>query len=335
MSDNIIRHDIIKLDFETGNCFTEIKKLQNEINELKKKLTAAIDNGAFDDLKDSAEKSVSPLKKVKEQADKVKESVTNIGKKAAVTAFNGLKKLAGISLKGLATGVTAAAGAIGGLVAKSTSAYAEFEQLKGGVKTLFKGSADTVMEYASEAYKSAGLSSNAYMETVTGFSASLLQATGRGAQTDLEQLKGNLDKQYETTKETQTKEYNELKRSWTEKINLAKKNGATNIEELKAQRDKELEDLKAANKRALNELKGANEDRLKEAETANNVSKQTAKSQAEAAKLANQAVVDMSDNANKMGTDMASIQYAYQGFAKQNYTMLDNLNENKFRGIAA
>ena len=105
--------------------------------------------------------------------------------------------------------------------------YADYEQLVGGVETLFKDNANTVEQYANNAYKTAGLSANDYMETVTSFSASLLQSL----------------------------------------------NGDT----------------------------------------------------AKAADVSNRAIVDMADNANKMGTDMTSIQNAYQGFAKQNYTMLDNL----------
>lgn len=104
---------------------------------------------------------------------------------------------------------------------------AALQQSLGGIETLFKGSADKVKGYANEAYKTTGLSANAYMENVTGFSASLLQSLG----------------------------------------------GDTN----------------------------------------------------KAAETANMAMIDMSDNANKMGTSMESIQMAYQGFAKQNYTMLDNL----------
>ena len=127
-----------------------------------------------------------------------------------------------------AAAVGAAATAIGALTTAAVNNYAEYEQLVGGVETLFKNSADTVMGYAENAYKTAGLSANEYMETVTSFSASLLQS-----------LDG---------------------------------------------------DTKAA------------------------------------ASAADMAITDMADNANKMGTSMESIQYAYQGFAKQNYTMLDNLN---------
>ena len=132
----------------------------------------------------------------------------------------------GSSLVGVMTKVIAAAG-IGKAFSAAISEGAALQQSLGGIETLFKGSADKVKGYANEAYKTTGLSANAYMENVTGFSASLLQSLG----------------------------------------------GDTN----------------------------------------------------KAAETANMAMIDMSDNANKMGTSMESIQVAYQGFAKQNYTMLDNL----------
>ena len=125
------------------------------------------------------------------------------------------------------SGVKAVASGIKSLISGAVESYGEYEQLVGGVETLFGSSADTVIKNAENAYKTAGLSANAYMETVTSFSASLLQSMGN--------------------------------------------------------------DTEAA------------------------------------AKKADLALTDMSDNANKMGTDMQSIQNAYQGFAKQNYTMLDNL----------
>ena len=77
-----------------------------------------------------------------------------------------------------AAAVGAAATAIGALTTAAVNNYAEYEQLVGGVETLFKNSADTVMGYAENAYKTAGLSANEYMETVTSFSASLLQSLG-------------------------------------------------------------------------------------------------------------------------------------------------------------
>lgn len=135
------------------------------------------------------------------------------------------ESLAG-KLIGVAKKLIAAAG-IGKLIHSSLMEGADLQQSLGGIETLFKGSADVVKKYANEAYKTTGLSANAYMENVTGFSASLLQSLG-----------GDTRK---------------------------------------------------------------------------------------AADVANMAMVDMADNSNKMGTSMDRIQDAYQGFAKQNYTMLDNL----------
>lgn len=129
--------------------------------------------------------------------------------------------------KAVTAGIGAAATAVGALATMSVKGYSDYEQLAGGVETLFKKSSQSVINNASKAYETAGMSANEYMETVTGFSASLLQSLGGDTQ--------------------------------------------------------------------------------------------------RAAAKADLAIRDMSDNANKMGTDIASIQNAYQGFAKQNYTMLDNL----------
>lgn len=123
--------------------------------------------------------------------------------------------------------IVAAGAAAVAITKQAVENYGEYEQLVGGVETLFKQSSDVVQQYAANAYKTAGMSANEYMETVTSFSASLLQS-----------LDGDT---------------------------------------------------------------------------------------AAAAEKADLAITDMSDNANKMGTSMESIQNAYQGFAKQNYTLLDNL----------
>ena len=127
----------------------------------------------------------------------------------------------------VAGATTAIATGLAAMGKAALDGYADYEQLVGGVDTLFKSSSQTIQDYANQAYKTAGVSANKYMETVTSFSASLIQS-----------LDGDTEK---------------------------------------------------------------------------------------AAKYADMAMVDMSDNANKMGTNIESIQNAYQGFAKQNYTMLDNL----------
>lgn len=133
----------------------------------------------------------------------------------------------GTGAKAIAASAAAASAAVGGIAASALNAYASYEQLVGGVDTIFGKASGKVQEYAAQVYKTAGMSANEYMTQVTSFSASLIQS---------------LD-------------------------------GDTTA----------------------------------------------------AAEAANRAMTDMSDNANKMGTDMESITNAYQGFAKQNYTMLDNL----------
>lgn len=152
----------------------------------------------------------------------------------AVKGFQTVEGVGNKALNGLTTGMKALAGAgavvAGGFAAVGKSAfdsYASYEQLVGGVETLFKDSAETVMNYADNAYKTAGMSANQYMELTTSFAASLLQS-----------LDGNTE---------------------------------------------------------------------------------------EAAKMADLAASDMADNWNKMGSEMRSVTDAYKGFAKQNYTMLDNL----------
>lgn len=144
------------------------------------------------------------------------------------STLKGLGETAKTAAKSVAAVFTAATASVAALTKSALDSYAAFEQLKGGVETLFgDDSANTVKAFAENAYRTAGLSANAYLETVTGFSASLIASLG----------------------------------------------GDT----------------------------------------------------AKAAQAADVAITDMADNANKMGTAMESIQYAYQGFAKQNYTMLDNL----------
>nr|DAP22373.1 MAG TPA: tail tape measure protein [Bacteriophage sp.] len=149
------------------------------------------------------------------------------GAEDAEKALGKIGSVAAKAGKAIISGIGAGSAAVAALGKSAVSNYADYEQLVGGVETLFKNSSSAVLSYAENAYKTAGLSANEYMDTVTSFSASLLQS-----------LDGDTEK---------------------------------------------------------------------------------------AVQVANRAITDMADNANKMGTDIASIQNAYQGFAKQNYTMLDNL----------
>lgn len=309
-------------------------------------------------------------------------------------ASSGIEKISATTIAAgqlMADAISAATEKVVELGKKAVESYADYEQLVGGIETLFKESSGQVQEYASEAYKTAGLSANEYMETVTSFSASLLQATGRGAQTNLEELEGYLEAEYEAAKETYSAEYKARKETLdaeykatkeaydaeydalkeaqdaeiaaytaaadakiaaidkTEKEAIAaakqqkkdtlaamkdgnkkeltelKNANKKKLEEQKAANSKELEELKESNSKKLNAQKASIADQVQAAEEANMVSVTTLESQERAAELANQAIIDMSDNANKMGTSMESIQNAYQGFAKANYTMLDNL----------
>lgn len=195
----------------------------------------------------------SVIGSVKNMNESMKDATNSASKMSSV--MKGIGSSAIKVGKGLAVAGAAAATAVTALVSKSVGAFADYEQLTGGVETLFGAGGRSVEEYAqsvgksvsdiqgkydslmsaqnvvlenaNKAYMTAGMSANEYMDTVSGFSASLISSLG----------------------------------------------GDTN----------------------------------------------------KAADYANSALVDMSDNANKMGTDMESIKNAYQGFAKQNYTMLDNL----------
>ena len=240
---------------ETGDTTEEQAKLTAELEKAKGELSAAekgyesttrsvnsyqtqVNNAEteLNKLGSELDKNASYMDEAAKSSDGCAESIDEYGKevkKAGEDSEEAGKKFDKVKTAATALG-TAAAAATAALAAAAIklgkeviSAYADYEQLVGGVETLFKDSSGKVMEYANDAYKTAGLSANEYMETVTGFSASLISSLG-----------GDTEK---------------------------------------------------------------------------------------AAEYANMAITDMSDNANKMGSDMASIQNAYSGFAKQNYTMLDNL----------
>lgn len=286
---------------------------------------------------------------------------------------NGLQTAAKIGT----AAVSAAAAGIAALTKAAVDNYAEYEQLVGGVETLFGAGGQSLEEYAastkrtiaeaskdyyalldtqrtvidnaSEAYRTAGLSANEYMSTVTSFAASLLQSTGRGAQTNLEQLEANLEAEIEATKAAHKKQQTELSnrldleiaeykaaadakiatidKANKEEIAEAKAQKNVMIAQLKAHKKEELEELKASQKLQIAQMEIALDDQLALAEAANMRSEQTAESQQRATELANMAVIDMADNANKLGSSIESIQLAYGGFAKANFTMLDNLNK--------
>ena len=276
--------------------------------------------------------------------------------------LGGAGKAVGTAAKVTAAGIGAGATALGVLTKQSVDAYASYEQLKGGVETLFgstyesaekmaeatgmslkdakkayaeyEKNTQTVLNNADKAYMTAGMSANDYMETVTGFAASLIQSTGKVAQQDTEAYKAQLDDQYKETKRTYAAQVKEATRAWNDRIAAAKKGSGENVEVLKQQKEQELQAMKDANTDALEELKAHNKQLVQEMEQANQQSVRTPESVARATKLADQAIQDMSDNANKMGTNIESIQNAYTGFSKQNFTMLDNLKLGKQYAIA-
>lgn len=173
---DVIREDIVKVGWDIDS--DPLFQLQKEIDNLKKQLSGGLGDDAFDDLKDSVDDSNSSMGKAKRTAEELKRKLSDLGKKGAIAAFNGLKKVASISFKALTVGIGAAATAVGALVTNASSAYAEYEQLVGGVDTLFKGASKDVQKNANDAYKTAGISANKYMETVTSFSASMIQSVG-------------------------------------------------------------------------------------------------------------------------------------------------------------
>lgn len=193
-------------------------KMRTDINNAtaavgKSEAEAARCTKALDELGNEAEDSGKKAKASEGGWSSWGQTLADLRTKAIEAAISGIKELGA---------------AVVNVGKQALDGYADFEQLEGGVKKLFgDDAAKTVAKNASNAFTSAGMSANEYMETVTGFSASLISGL----------------------------------------------NGDT----------------------------------------------------AKAAQIADTAIRDMSDNANTFGTDISSIQYAYQGFAKQNYTMLDNL----------
>lgn len=201
------------MERELNSNNSALEQAKTDIEGTEKSLEKV--DGRLDDTAESADDMGDEIKDAGDKADKSKERFSKLGS---------VLKGVGVAMGAVVTAAAATAVKLGKEV---VNAYADYEQLVGGVDTLFKGSSQKLQSYASNAYKTAGLSANDYMETVTGFSASLIQSLG-----------GDTDK---------------------------------------------------------------------------------------SVKYADMAITDMADNANKMGTDMSLIQNAYQGFAKQNYTMLDNL----------
>jgi chromosome segregation ATPase len=232
------RKQLINSEQALMKSSAELKRFNEENGKTKIGQAFTAGKAAVKDFKQQVSEVTSKISPLTNAIKTVSKEAANISFKAAKTSAEAFAKTtekamaAGIKAvssytKALASaataGATVAATSVSALTKAAVDQYGEYEQLVGGVETLFKDSAPKVQKYADDAFKNAGMSANEYMETVTSFSASLLQS-----------LNGDTEK---------------------------------------------------------------------------------------AADKADMAIRDMSDNANKMGTDMASIQNAYQGFAKQNYTI--------------
>lgn len=210
-----LRQTLKEAEIQYGSNNEKVKNFKTQLNNAETQLTK---------MEEETNKSNKELKEMKNGFDDAGQGAVKFGD---LLKANVLGDAIVGGIKALGSAVKEVGSTIIDIGKQALNSYADYEQLVGGVETLFKDNASTVENYANNAYKTAGLSANDYMETVTSFSASLLQS----------------------------------------------------------------------------------------------LNNDTAKS----AEVADMAITDMSDNANKMGTDMSMIQNAYQGFAKQNYTMLDNL----------
>ena len=213
---------------------------------------------------------------------------------------------------------------------ESINAYSDYQQYVGGIETLFKESSDEIIEYANEAYKTAGISANEYMQLVTSFSGALLKSTGQNAQTNLEELQASLDAEYLQTQRYLTDQYDILKESWDDRIRLAQDSGYKEM--LQDERDEDLKNLKRSNEDQLREMKEHNKNALEEAKALNNASTSTTESVQRAAQLSQIAISDMADMANKYGKTVAEVSQTYTSIAKGNYQTLDNLFGGMFAG---
>ena len=229
---------LASIEAQVGKNSQEYKEQEKVVNELQKQYDDSTE--AQDKNKQSLSKLAVQMNNAQADVNKTAKEIDNLGKEmndaddASKKLGDGFTVMKGVlanlttdAIRAVGNGLKQIGSALVGVGKQALASYANYEQLTGGIETMFGNSADTMKAYASDAYKTAQISANDYMETATSFSASLVSSLGGDTQ--------------------------------------------------------------------------------------------------QAAEYANRAIIDMSDNANKMGTSMQDIQNAYQGFAKGNYTMLDNL----------
>jgi SLT domain-containing protein/phage-related protein len=172
----VVRNDVIKLEISTD--LKKLIKINSELDAIRNSLTGKTGNDVLDDLQSGAGKAREEVGGLGDEADHTNKKLRNMGQTASNAAFNGLKKVAGVSFKAVIAGITATSAAIGKIGYDAVRAYADFEQLQGGIQTLFKDDWKLMQKYANDAYKTAGMSANAYMGNVTKFSAALLSSVG-------------------------------------------------------------------------------------------------------------------------------------------------------------
>lgn len=229
---------LASIEAQVGKNSQEYKEQEKVVNDLQKQYDESTE--AQDKNKKSLSQLAVQMNNAQADVNRTAKEIDNLGKEmndaddASKKLGDGFTVMKGVlanlttdAIRAVGNGLKQIGSALVDVGKQALASYTNYEQLTGGIETMFGNSADTMKAYASDAYKTAQISANDYMETATSFSASLISSLGNDTQ--------------------------------------------------------------------------------------------------QAAEYANRAIIDMSDNANKMGTSMQDIQNAYQGFAKGNYTMLDNL----------
>lgn len=297
----VVRQDTVRIDFDIK--MSELNKMRDELDSIKKMLGGGLGDDALDefmkdtkkstegidDLKDSVngikpdgiEDTVKELKKTDDNAEDAHKELKKLGKTSFDKTISGLKKigstLGSIAVKAgkvLAKGIAVGAAGVAAVVGKSVTEFADYEQLVGGVETLFGNSSQSIDDYAASIGKS-----TAEIKAFQKANGLVVDGIiGPKTMAAIEQSYNAMSSASETV--------------------LVNANKAYKSAGLSA--NQYMETVTSFSASLINGLGG-----------------DTAK----AANYADMAIVDMADNANKMGTDMSSIQDAYQGFAKQNYTI--------------
>ena len=263
-------------------------------------------------------------------SDEVKKALGDAGESGS-SSF-GSKFSSGLKVAGAAAGaaLTAAGTAVGKLTKSAVTAYADYEQLVGGVETLFGQGGNSLEEYAKTVRATArdieesGIDWDKYMDTAW-------MSEGGGIQSMFEEIQYNIDELGVSSQELEDYLHFEYDLDVEDaKAAIQSYYDAVSDDTIQAKYEAAGRAQEAVMQHAAEAYKTAGMSANDYMETVTSFSASLLQSLGgdteEAARVADMAIIDMADNANKMGSSMESIQNAYQGFAKQNYTMLDNLN---------